>query len=1551
MGKNSKSRKNKKNINIHKNNKKSKSKKKNDSVLTVKKKNLLNKYLKRFVIMNGGGAEADAAAEVVTQTQLSYTNKDGKKCLFNNTFFIDSTHDGLTGETVNDDHGILHTLINGTPIYMYLNNKLEKIEVELLKVMYETFYANQVIYDNKNEIQKINNEIVDVFSYCKIMVSASQYFDSATTTDFSKKKNIDKYFKFFKMGGKDDKVSSLSKNAFTYFNCFPKITNSIIFKTIKGIFNDKYNRNKLLEKDFKAPYCLSPKLFINDMNSFIFSAHHSFDVALFLYFMNINEDEPLFNKILNEKINIDEKESNILKNLYRDLIDNGVFNTPPPQEQGQKINIQNLNTYFFNEKGKPVLKEQLQKMSLFVLNILWLHVLEQIEKDFIIRNNKCTERKKNDSIFKYNDDDDISGIFNKAMNILKNIRFVNFVGNDVMVKLSNDYPEQMSFKVSQKAVANVLITNIGDFKCEERNEGKGIDDKAVKMAIAFNNIINSNDDILDINKPTIKMFIARILKYSGDTSHIVNSLIIREALIFLMGIDNKAVIENKILLSERPLSYRVFQLYENPEYLEEGGINLYMQKLKVYDTLVKSKSDEISDEIEYGFAFKSSNYTELYTTLFDEINKTNTNNNNLLNIYNVYPANNYDLSFIDSLNEQTKNRIKEYINFYNNFKTTIIQTTVPDYKNSYNTLINNLKTDTTYVINDDLQQDKQAYYNDIDFKNKKDNIEKDFINKYEKILENLGEKINDIITKYGGKTYKQTIKQDALNNVIGILDDFKTNYIDTYRVEPVINTDDISNNIIHFKNKIEFFKGECGKFDKKNAGKYFSHIIGLVNSLITNIDHYTQIYIEKQLGGASQSNIPLTSSFPPPSPPPPSLQQMKKTPNYVKNILDMIYNLKIKFRDININHQYFLLNLNDNTEKSSILKRQFTYFPTGKKEAEILKDFDSTFKVINVDSTFQVNADELEQRSKTNKKWSYSVETYFKDIKYVNEIYKILVEYDSCIKFCDEINKLDPNFSFNNLKEILNGKKREIIQEIYKKIEIEPKSFINELIDNYNINELIDNYNINELNDNSNSNVITILKNIYNNHEIHSIIENVEFIVENITKEQEPTGGQRQKRKRKVYTNYYGNNERENENENENPSRKRKKLDGITENNDELYNKLEYQINSDFQELEQFNLEQQFRPLPFPPYYNCIYARLMMNMLFIIDNTFTEEEKYSFINYYKQIIDYYKDIIKHFITDFETNNKETQINYINYIISEYIDEDIKIIDDENTLYDFYNSIKDTYFVYDNIYGVKVFKTRHLDIIRNDNEYISEHIEELKSININDMYFNYNLNYKYQKYKNILSIIDNHIKLLIKREDKENMRLVKNKINKNYKLFKDSEKNFIEYRQNNFIKNIPKSNNSNNNEGHTTTNEISSNENPMLPNLSFYPPRPPPQQQVILNQIVDSIVSTIHKQRMNYIIHYANNIINKHNINKNIQEKIFNYINDQVYLEFLNIIKYNEFLIEQYIKQNINIETITNHTRQNIINYTIKNIPPQINELLNNTSEKYKWYIIDIIKSN
>ena len=1366
MGKNSKS---KKNFNIHKNNK---SKKKNDSVLTVKKKNLLNKYLKRFVIMNGGAMAADVAAEVVTQTQLSYTNEDGKKCLFNNTFFIDSTHDGLTGETVNDDHGILHTLINGTPIYMYLNNKLEKIEVELLKVMYETFYANQVIYDNENNIQKINNEIVDVFSYCKIMVSASQYFDSATTTDFSKKKNIDKYFKFFKMGGKDDKVSSLSKNAFTYFNCFPKITNSIIFKTIKGIFNDKYNRNNLLEKDFKAPYCLSTKLFINNKNnSFIFSAHHSFDVALFLYFMNINAVEPLFDdisSIINEPINTVDG-SNILINLYKDLSNNNVFNTLPQeqeQEQGQKINIQNLNTYFFNEKGKPVLKEQLKKMSLFVLNILWLHVLDQINKDFNIRNKQCSEIKENKSQFKY--DDDISGNFNIAMSILKNIRFVDFVGNDVMVKLSNDYTKQMPFKVSQKAVANVLITNIGDFKCEERNEGKGIDENAKNMANAFNDIINSNDYILPENKPTVKMFLARILKYSGDTSHIVNSLIIREALIFLMGKDNKAVIENKILLSERPLSYRVFQLYENPKYLEEGGINLYMQKLKVYDTLVKSKSDEISDEIEYGFAFKSSNYTELYTTLSDEIKHTNTNNKKLLNYYNVYPVNNYDLSFIGSLNDPTNptiNKIKYYINFYNNFiEKDITNIEGYDEKTKYNTLINNLKTEKTYVINNNLPHE-QDYIDDFDeFNNKKRNIEKDFINKYEKILENLGEKINDIITKYGGKTYKQTIKQDALNNVIGILDDFKTNYIDTYRVEPVINTDDISNNIIHFKNKIEFFKGECGEFDKKNAGKYFSHIIGLVNSLITNIKHYNKIYIEEQLGGASQSNIPLASSlppqpasqsplassFPPPSPPPPSqspsplassLQQMTKTPNDVKNILDMIYNLKIKFRDININHRYFLLNLNDNTEKSSILKRQFTYFPTGKKEAAIL---------INFNSTFNVNADELEQRSKTNKKWSYSVETYFKDIKYVNEIYKILVEYDSCIQFCDEINKLDTDISFNNLKEILETNKKDIIKNIIEKKE--KNSFINELIDN--------------------SNVITILKNIYNNHEIHSIIENVEFIVENITKGQEPTGGTGKKRKK--------NENLPNENlPNKEQTKKKQKVEVV---DNELYNKLEYQINSDFQELKQFNLEQQYQPLP--PYYNCIYTRLMMNMLFIIYNTFTEKEKDRFI--YFNI--FYKEIFTYFITDFETNNKETQINYINYIISEYIDENIKIIDEkyEIKLYEFYNLIKYTYFVYDNIYGVKVFNTRHLDILRNDNEYM---INIMNDLTIDDVDYYRNIyNYNTLVYKNTSDIIDNGQQDIITTNRFTNNLLYQhNKYTKIYSQIPEEEQNVIEQNYNKFKK--------------------------------------------------------------------------------------------------------------------------------------------------------------------
>ena len=628
----------------------------------------------------------------------------------------------------------------------------------------------------------------------------------------------------------------------------------------------------------------------------------------------------------------------------------------------------------------------------------------------------------------------------------------------------------------------------------------------------------------------------------------------------------------------------------------------------------------------------------------------------------------------------------------------------------------------------------------------------------------MGEKINDIITKYDGKTYKQPEKLEALNKVIEIMNDFKTNYVNKYPVVlPDINTHYINNSIIYFKNKIELFKEKCGKFDK-NAGKYFKYIIGLVKSLITNINHYNNIYIEEQLGGASQSNITPTL-FPPP---PETSLQMKKTPNDVKNILDMIYNLKIKFRDININHQYFLLNLNDNTEKSSILKRQFTYFPTGKNEAKILKNFVTTFNV---------NADELEKRSKTNKKWSYSVESYFKDIKYVNEIYKILVEYDSCIKFCDEINKLDPNFSFNNLKEILETNKKDIIKNIIEKKE--KNSFINELIDNYNINELNDNSNINELNDNSNSNsnVITILKNIYNNHEIHSIIENVEFIVENIKKVQEPTGGTSKKRQR-------------NENEQTNEQTKKKQK---VEVDNELYNKLEYQINSDFQELEQFNLEQQeqfnleqqeqfnleqqYQPLP--PYYNCIYARLMMNMLFIIDNTFTEEEKYSFINY----INFYKTKFTDIITDFKTNNKETQINYINYIISENIDENKIIINDENTLYNFYNSIKDTYFVYDNIYGVKVFNTRHLDIIRNDNEYM---INIMNDLTIDDVDYYRNIyDYNTQVYENIKNIIQTNPYNSPPNRFTNNLLYQHNKYNKILVQIPEEEQNVIEQYYNNF----------------------------------------------------------------------------------------------------------------------------------------------------------------------
>ena len=104
--------------------------------------------------------------------------------------------------------------------------------------------------------------------------------------------------------------------------------------------------------------------------------------------------------------------------------------------------------------------------------------------------------------------------------------------------------------------------------------------------------------------------------------------------------------------------------------------------------------------------------------------------------------------------------------------------------------------------------------------------------------------------------------------------------------------------------------------------------------------------------------------------------------------------------------------------------------------------------------------------------------------------------------------------------------------------------------------------------------------------------------------------------------------------------------------------------------------------------------------------------------------------------------------------------------------------------------------------------------------------------------------------------------------------------------------------------------------------------------------------TIHEQRMNYIIDYAKNIINEHNINANKQNIIDVLIKQKINPDFKDIIKseclhWIEYFVNSVLaQQNITNDTITNDTITNIINYTIENIPHDINNVLDNKHNEF-----------
>ena len=202
MGKNSKSRKNKKNINIHKNNKKSKSKKKNDSVLTVKNKNILNKYLKRFVIMNGGDMATDAAVfnsllfnnDLLTNNDLLHILKENQMVFDDNifknyNFGTDNSHDEIFVYiddnkikevfTVHgkEDRIFLNTIINNNSIQDNYKNLIKKFYTRVFK----SINNKKLIYPTIENSNKYIINVVDVYNGINVIMGINNIFDSGTT--------------------------------------------------------------------------------------------------------------------------------------------------------------------------------------------------------------------------------------------------------------------------------------------------------------------------------------------------------------------------------------------------------------------------------------------------------------------------------------------------------------------------------------------------------------------------------------------------------------------------------------------------------------------------------------------------------------------------------------------------------------------------------------------------------------------------------------------------------------------------------------------------------------------------------------------------------------------------------------------------------------------------------------------------------------------------------------------------------------------------------------------------------------------------------------------------------------------------------------------------------------------------------------------------------------------------------------------------------------------------------------------------------------------------
>jgi hypothetical protein len=209
-----------------------------------------------------------------------------------------------------------------------------------------------------------------------------------------------------------------------------------------------------------------------------------------------------------------------------------------------------------------------------------------IKQEFYYRNQHCVDVQSGG----YEDPD----AFEVAYKFLKQLTFndISEDGREVYAFHPNrsTHSGNIKFSVSQAAMVNVINPpGVG----KARSDGNAA---STNFALYIKNALKNYLDEANYNndyKKKVRIYVARIFKYSGDTSHLIYALLVRSA--FRQTNVKMENVSISVYLEEMPLSYRTMLLYNDPDLLGEGGINLFINKLANYESLVTFKIDDDDD--------------------------------------------------------------------------------------------------------------------------------------------------------------------------------------------------------------------------------------------------------------------------------------------------------------------------------------------------------------------------------------------------------------------------------------------------------------------------------------------------------------------------------------------------------------------------------------------------------------------------------------------------------------------------------------------------------------------------------------------------------------------------------------------------------------------------------------------------------------------------------------------------------------------------------------------------------------------------------------------